>query len=111
MEKEVSMQETLQGEGTLRRFEAEWNVKYSFAITTAIREKPGFPRTRRVKATVLGSISAIDGKPIPEGYYDLTAQNGEILRVKNTGVGQWTILAPLLQLQELDVGLHSSLNE
>jgi hypothetical protein len=40
-----------------------------------------------------GSVNAIDGKIIPEGEYQLHAEDGEILRVQNTGFGEWVILA------------------
>lgn len=91
------MPEELEGKGTLRRLEpptAEWQVEYRFAIAMAIRQRTGFPRIG-ARLYSSGTVSASDGKVIPEGYYELTAQDGEILRVKNLGIGQWTILAPL----------------
>jgi hypothetical protein len=91
------MPEELEGKGILRRLELpteEWQVDYRFAIATAIRQRAGFPRVaaRRYSS---GTVSASDGKVIPEGYYELSAQDGETLRVKNLGLDQWAILAPL----------------
>jgi hypothetical protein len=42
----------------------------------------------------IGSVSATDGASLPEGYYRLRTDD-ERIRVKNNGLGQWTILAPL----------------
>jgi hypothetical protein len=42
----------------------------------------------------MGSVVALDGQDIPDGYYQLTAEDGEMLRMKNMS-GQWVILAPV----------------
>jgi hypothetical protein len=54
--------------------------------------KPGFPNVE-ASSSSLGTVVSLDGKIIPEGYYQLYADDGEILGVKNLGLNQWTILA------------------
>jgi hypothetical protein len=42
-----------------------------------------------------GMVTAINGDSIPAGYYQLTAQDGEIIRVQSYGFGAWYILSPM----------------
>jgi hypothetical protein len=89
------MIETLEGEGILASIETPshgWKVKYHFSITTETVRTPGFPPVAS-HSNSRGSVVALNGQSIPDGYYQLTAEDGEILRVKNM-TGQWVILAP-----------------
>ena len=90
------MHEELEGTGTLRRIElppAEWRVRYRFDIETKVVERPGFPRVE-AHSSSRGTVIAMSGEDIPVGIYQLTAENGETLRVKNVGI-TWAILAPV----------------
>jgi len=87
------MEERLTGKGVLSTDDKHWSVDYEFVITTSIVRKPGFPAVQG-RSSSIGSVSATDGAPLPEGYYQLRTDD-EYLRVKNNGLGQWTILAPL----------------
>jgi hypothetical protein len=62
-------------------------------ITTSIVRKPGFPAVQG-RSSSIGTVSATDAASIPEGYYQLRTDD-EHIRVKNNGLGQWTILASL----------------
>jgi hypothetical protein len=42
-----------------------------------------------------GSVSAVNGDFLPEGYFQLTAQDGEIMRIQNVGFATWKILSPM----------------
>ena len=78
------MVETIEGEGRLETItppEKVWMVSYRFDIETKIVEKPGFPRVASKRDTS-GTVCSLDGKPIPEGTYQLHAADGEILRVE-----------------------------
>ena len=89
------MLETLEGEGILVSAESPehgWKVKYHFSITTNTVRTPGFPPVASHSSST-GSVVALNGQSILDGYYQLTAEDGEILRVKNMS-GQWVILAP-----------------
>jgi hypothetical protein len=89
------MVETIEGEGRLETItppEKVWMVSYHFDITTNIVEKSGFPRVAS-KRDSTGTVRSLDGKPIPEGTYQLHAGDGEILRVENAGFDQWAIVA------------------
>ena len=89
------MVETLEGEGILTSLETPshgWKVKYRFSITTNTVRTPGFPPVAS-RSSSMGTVVALNGQSIPDGYYQLTAEDGEILRVKNI-MGQWVILAP-----------------
>jgi len=87
------MDERLTGNGVLSSGDKQWNVEYDFVITTSVVRKPGFPAVQG-RSSSIGSVSATDGASLPEGYYQLRTDD-EYLRVKNNGLGQWTILAPL----------------
>jgi len=88
------MQERLTGKGVLTNGDQKWNVDYDFMITTSVIRKPSLPAVQG-HSTSMGSVSATDGSLLPDGYYQLTAQDSEFIRVKNNGLGQWTILSPL----------------
>jgi len=87
------MDERLTGNGVLSSGDKQWNVEYDFVITTSVVRKPGFPAVQG-RSSSIGSVSATDGASLPEGYYQLRTDD-EHIRVKNNGLGQWTILAPL----------------
>jgi hypothetical protein len=54
--------------------------------------KPGFPAATS-HSTSMGSVVASNGQDIPDDYYQLTTEDGQILRVKNMS-GKWVILGP-----------------
>ena len=87
------MDERLTGKGVLSSGDKQWNVDYDFVVTTSVVRKPGFPAVQG-RSSSIGCVSATDGASLPEGYYQLRTVD-EYLRVKNNGLGQWTILAPL----------------
>ena len=87
------MDERLTGKGVLSSGDKQWNVDYDFVITTSVVRKSGFPAVQG-RSSSIGSVSATDGASLPEGYYQLRTDD-EHIRVKNNGLGQWTILAPL----------------
>jgi hypothetical protein len=87
------MDERLTGKGVLSSGDKQWNVEYDFVITTSVVRKPGFPAVQG-RSSSIGSVSATGGASLPEGYYQLRTDD-EYIRVKNNGLGQWSILAPL----------------
>lgn len=87
------MDERLTGKGVLSSGDTQWNVDYDFVINTSVVRKPGFPAVQG-RSSSIGTVSATDGASLPEGYYQLRTDD-EYMRVKNNGLGQWTILAPL----------------
>lgn len=87
------MDERLTGKGVLSSGDKQWNVEYDFVITTSVVRKPGFPAVQG-RSSSIGSVSATDGASLAEGCYQLRTDD-EHIRVKNNGLGQWTILAPL----------------
>lgn len=91
------MREVLEGKGTLRTTTGtpqEWLVQYRFVIDTNVVTRPGFPPALG-KSKSEGKVTAINGDSIPAAYYQLTADNGEIIRVQSHGFGMWYILAPI----------------
>jgi hypothetical protein len=91
------MTEVLEGKGTLCQEvqpPAEWEVRYHFVITTNLVTRPGFPPAVG-KSHSEGTVTAINGDFLPAGYFELTAQDGEILRVQSHGFGPWMILSPM----------------
>ena len=86
--------EALKGKGRLVSNEtppADYQVEYEFRILTTIEERPGSPQGARKKAS-RGQVSALDGRSIPSGKYQLQAEGGAIIQVQNWGT-VWTILA------------------
>jgi hypothetical protein len=47
------------------------------------------------KSHTEGTVTAINGDALPTGYFQLTAQDGEILRVQSHGFGPWMLLSPV----------------
>ena len=91
------MREVLEGQGTLRQSgpsPVEWQVQYRFVIHTNLVPRPGFPPAVG-KSHTDGSVSAVNGDFLPEGYFQLTAQDGEIMRIQNVGFATWKILSPM----------------
>jgi hypothetical protein len=89
------MHERLEGRGQLEsweRPEKKIPVEYLFDITTDILARPGFPAVATRKHSK-GSIHAISGESISQGYHRLFAEDGEILKVQNVGLDYWAILA------------------
>jgi hypothetical protein len=87
------MEERLTGKGVLSAGDKQWSVDYDFVITTSIVRKPGFPAVQG-RSSSIGVVSSTNGVPLPEGYYQLRTDD-EYIRLKNNGLGQWTMLAPL----------------
>jgi hypothetical protein len=90
------MHERLEGQGRLessQQPEKVYEVVYQFDIVTDVVERPGFPPVVG-NSHSRGTIRSVDGEPIPEGYYQLHASDGEIIRVKHLTLGTWVILAP-----------------
>jgi hypothetical protein len=88
------MEEIKEGTGRLRSTEAtpqEFDVRFRFVITTEITI-PGRQRVG-VQFKSEGVVESIDGRLLPTGWYQLEAEDGEILRVKNLG-STWVILGP-----------------
>jgi len=88
------MEDGFTGKGILRRLEhpvAEWTVTYRFSNTT-VEDLRSHSGAARIESE--GRVATQNGIAIPEGYYQLTAEHGEIRRVKNLGIGHWTMLAP-----------------
>jgi hypothetical protein len=91
------MNETLRGTGKLSSLGTppkEWTVRYNFSIVTRVVERPGFPRVA-AHSSSNGKVSDTNDEVIPQGVFQLEAEDGEILRVKNLGFGTWVIVAPL----------------
>jgi hypothetical protein len=92
------MRQVLEGEGTLRTTTgtpAEWQVQYRFVIDTNLVIRPGF-KPAIGKSHPQGTVTAINGDSLPEGYYQLTAtHDGEIMRVQSHGSGAWYMLGPI----------------
>ncbi len=88
------MIEQMQGEGELESWDRpgeRFPCDYFFNITTNVLERPGFPRvTTHISA--VGTVHSTE-RDIPQGDYRLFASDGEILKVRNLGIGEWTILA------------------
>jgi hypothetical protein len=87
------LHDTILGEGQLEDWDhpaQKIQVAYKFEITEVLAAAR-FPSvaTRRHST---GTISALNGEPVLEGYYRLYAHDGEILKVKNLGFS-WVILA------------------
>jgi hypothetical protein len=47
------------------------------------------------KSHTEGTVTAVNGDSLPEGYFQLTTQDGEIMRVQSHGFGAWHILSPM----------------
>jgi hypothetical protein len=91
------MEERLRGTGMLRHVTDSaigWDVGYEFTIRRGIIQQAGFP-TVVAQSSSHGSVWSLSGDAIRRGYYELTTEDGETLRVKNLGV-DWAIIAPRL---------------
>jgi hypothetical protein len=87
------MHERKEGHGRLETVEPPekvWQVSYQFDFTTDIVRTPGSPSVAGQRHN-RGTIHSRDGKPIPEGTYQLHTDD-EIMRVKNVGLETWVIL-------------------
>lgn len=58
-------------------------------------EKTGFPPVA-ARSSSSGVVRSVDRTSIPEGIYQLYAEDGELIRVKSLGIG-WVVLASLNQ--------------
>jgi hypothetical protein len=90
------MHETKEGEGTLKTLtppQTSCRVAFRFEIFPRIVRKPGFP-TVSAHSDSRGTVRALDGTELQEGVYQLDADDGEILRMSNVGLGTWVILSP-----------------
>jgi hypothetical protein len=90
----MNLHEILQGRGHLRPWEGPseaCSVEYRFDVFTRVVQSPGLPPLAG-NMSGAGEIRASDGSPIPEGVYQLVADDGETLRVKKLG-SQWVVLS------------------
>jgi hypothetical protein len=87
------LHEVLKGKGRLGSHEKppDYQVAYEFHILTTIEDKPGLPQLAPKKIN-RGQVWALDGRSIPSGKYQLQAEGGEIVQIRNWGT-VWTILA------------------
>jgi len=89
------MRERLEGQGEIESWDhpqTRLAVTYVFDITSDVVERPGFPRVVASRHST-GQVRALKGESIAEGFYQLFASDGEILKIKNLGLGKWVILA------------------
>jgi len=90
------MLEAIEGRGKLEDWDVpkvQMPVVYRFQIRTEILNRAGFPPVAARKHSI-GLVQTLSGDCISgEGYYRLFAEDGEILKVQNVGLGQWVILA------------------
>lgn len=87
------MHEIKKGEGSLTAVtspEMSCRVTFKFDIVRNIVRRPGFP-VAVGRADSRGIVQSVDGTLLPEGIYQLEADDGEILRVENVGLGTWVI--------------------
>jgi hypothetical protein len=90
------MHEKIEGQGRLETVdppEKVWLVSYRFDITRNTVRKPGIAALAVGKSGSRGTITSVDGKPIPVGTYMLHANDGPTMRVENLG-DTWTLLSP-----------------
>jgi len=89
------MEEYLEGDGELECWEnpdKKYVVRYQFTIITEIIAKTGIHAvgTRRHG---IGRVTALSGEFFAEGEYRLIAEDGEVLKVFNSGLDHWEILS------------------
>jgi hypothetical protein len=92
---ETPMQERVEGQGRLETIappEKVSQVSYRFDIVANIVRKPN-SSVVAVRSDNTGAVLSLNRKPIPEGGYALHTDDGEIIRVRNLGLGEWAILA------------------
>jgi len=90
------MDERLKGTGKLTWLgppSKEWTVHYNFSIILRL-ESSNLPRAA-AHSTSNGAVWDTNDEVIPQGIFQLEAEDGEILRVKNLGFNTWVIVAPL----------------
>jgi hypothetical protein len=88
------MQELLRGIGQLEKWERPdglHEVSFHFTVTSDVVQRPGFPRVA-AKKHAEGHVRSTGGESFPEGSYRLYAED-EVLKVRNLGLGTWTIEA------------------
>jgi len=86
--------ELREGKGRLKTIEPpqrEFDVRFRFNIYTEITIPGSHGVGARFRSD--GTVESIDGRDIPVGTYQLEADDGEILRVKNVGLNGWVIVA------------------
>ena len=91
--KEAGMEEFVEGDGELERWEhpdGKHPVRYQFTITTETADKPGIHvvATRRHG---IGRVTSLSGEVFGEGEYRLFMAYGEVLKVFKTKLNQWEI--------------------
>ena len=87
------MEEKLAGRGKLEDWDKptkQFDVDYSFTITTAPCVRPGFPLTTRRSS--VGKVQSLAGEFIAEGTYRLFRSGGETLKIGHPGLGIWGVL-------------------
>lgn len=90
------MHEMKEGEGSLTSLtssEVSCRVTFRFDIVHNVVRRPGFP-VAVGRSDNRGFVQTLDGTVLPEGTYQLEADDGEILRVQNAGSNIWVIVSP-----------------
>jgi len=85
---------SVNGEGRLVSLQwprREWRVAFRFQIQTTTINRPGFPQVAALGETT-GRVEDLAGDLLPEGDYDLYADDGTVLRVSNVGMNEWAIV-------------------
>jgi hypothetical protein len=89
------MIEHKEGKGKLisRQTREEYQVEFAFTFVTNIVKTP-----RGVvagKADARGEVRSTAGALLPVEDYDLHADDGEIMHVRNMGLGEWVVEADI----------------
>lgn len=88
------MLHSFDGEGrlvSLQLSRREWRVAFRFQIQTTTIHRPGSPQVAAAGETT-GRVEDLAGDFLPEGDYDLYADDGTVLRVSNVGMNEWTVV-------------------
>jgi hypothetical protein len=88
------MEEYLEGDGELERWEnpdKKYPVRYQFTIITEIIPSTGIHAVR-TKRHGIGRVISLSGEVLVKGEYRLIVEDGEVLKVFNSGLDRWEIL-------------------
>lgn len=89
------MYDSIEGTGQLEKWDhpdGQDEVIYRFDIETDAAEIPREPRIK-VDFRGRGTVRSTTGTVFAQGTYRLYCADGEVLKVKNLGIGIWTILS------------------
>jgi len=88
------MREEIEGRGELESWDSpgkRLQVSYKFVFSPVLITNRGVGRVA-ARTDSKGWVKSLNGEAIPNGEYRLYA-GGEILKVENTGFGEWVVLA------------------